>query len=603
MKRLQVLLFRLTLLLMVASCMGSTLVTIVYSYEEFTASIASSIGQPEKLAKFRELLLTQERFSLLRIISFFSSSIWVAILPFLWKQAVSVPAVTSRIAAYSNKQIKKYVSFWQAMPITIKYMAGILLLLIILSRFYFLFRFPFHVDERFTYLYFVDKGFLVSMTYYPGPSNHIFYTLICNFFDLFIADPVVVMKLPALLISIALSVVFWLIISQYFTYSIALLIAALFSFAEPVFYYSIQGRGYILLMFLTLIATQNAIKITQSNRLSFSYFFWLGVSATLGFYTLPIFLYPFVSLLLFITWQLIIQRNYTFFQPLFITCMAIAGSVFILYLPVIVFNGWRALIANSWVAPIPWQEFIPFFPQHLLKLASEIWGGLPGGIWLTSVCILFCVGGMINNNWVSVVRPWQQIYLLNLIVVIGISFLQRLLVPLRVLFYLSIYQYILLVYAALKVVQFVSAYLPIYLPAEHLQNTEKDKTTYPVNRLPMPLLLGLVYILLNVYTFYSLTKPGQFPAYKSFDATAQWLYNHRANNIFVNEYDYSLCIRFLYETRGHEIHLDTNQPQPGKEYTYVVIHKNSPYPAQLLLNQYTQVYTDSQIAIYKKMLL
>jgi hypothetical protein len=588
---------------MVASFIGSTLVIFLHSYEEFTDSVASSIGQTDKLAKFRRLLLTKERFLLLRSISSISSIVLVAILPFLWKQAVSIPSITDQISVYSQKQIAKYVSFWQAMPIAIKYSAGILFLLIILSRSYFIFRFPFHVDERFTYLYFVDKGFLVSMTYYPGPNNHILYTLICNLFDLFIADPVLAMKLPALLISIALSVVFWIIINRYFTYSISLLATALFSFAEPVFYYSMQGRGYILLMLLALLATQSAIKITQCNKLSSADFFWLWVSTTLGFYTIPIFLYPFVSLLLFITLQLIIQQKYTFFKPLLVTCIAIVSSVFVLYLPVIVFNGWRALVDNSWVAPTPWQEFVYLFPQHLLKLASELWGALPGGAWLTGVCILFCLGGILNKSWVSVVRPWQAIYLLNLVVVTGISFLQRLLVPLRVLFYLSIYQYIILVYASYKVGQLLYNYFPIHIGNYQLQEPEKGINTYSAKPLCMLISLGLLYILLNVYTFYTLTTPGQFPAYKSFDATAQWLFRHRANNIFVNDYDYSLCIRFLYETSGKEIQLDTNQPEPGKQYTYLVIQKKSPYPAQVPLNQYTQVYNDSQIKIYEKVLL
>jgi hypothetical protein len=117
------------------------------------------------------------------------------------------------------------------------------------------------------------------------------------------------------------------------------------------------------------------------------------------------------------------------------------------------------------------------------------------------------------------------------------------------------------------------------------------------------MMTALVFIALwatlNMYHFYTLSSPGHDTLYNSFDATARWLYDRQANNIYVNEYDYSLCIRFQYETHGKEVLLDTHQPVAGKEYMYLVIHHSRPYPEQLPLAQYRQVYEDTEAIIYE----
>jgi hypothetical protein len=600
MKRLQVLLLRVVLLLVAVGCIAGALLLLLNTYDDFTFRIASGIGQSHKLQKFRELLLTRDRFFLLRIISLISVILTVGMLPFLWKRAVDIPPVPDRLMAYSKSRIKSYISFWQALPMGSKYSTGILFVLILLSRACFVFRFPFHVDERFTYLYFVDKGIAVSMAYYPGPNNHILYTLICNLFNIFITDPVLVMKLPALLIGLGLSVIFWIVVSRYFTYPVALLATALFSFAEPVFYYSMQGRGYALLMLFVLLATHSAIQINRCNKHCFLYFLWFWLGCTLGFYTIPVFLYPFVSLLIFIGLHLLVQREYRTFKRLLLTTVAVSLSVAILYLPVIVFNGWDALAGNSWVSPMPWKEYLPLLPQHMLELASGLWGIFPGGVWLTGLSLLFCLGGVLSKKTAAAARPWMELYLINLTVLLSMSFLQRLLLPVRVLFYLSIYQYVIMAYAGSKIVQSIYTRYQFYFREKQLTNLQKlPRIPYAVRLLGV-LFLSLVYIALSVYNFYLITKPGQFPAYQSFDATAQWLFRRQANNIFVNDYDYSLCIRFLYETNGQEIQLYTNQPEPGKPYHYLVIYPGHLFPVQIPLNQYTRVYADGQVIVYKK---
>jgi hypothetical protein len=309
MKELLVVFVRLGLVFILACCILLTLSLWLYSYEEFTASLFTQIGEHSKLEKFRTLLLTRDRFTLLKIVACISTILAFASLILLWHRTILIHHLSGRIAVYTKSHISRFKSYWQSLPVASQYIILMLFALIALARLFFVFRFPFHVDERFTYLYFINKGIAVSMAYYPGPNNHILYTLICNLFDIFIDDSMLVMKVPALLIGFGLSFTFWLIVSRYFSYPLAIVATTLFSFAEPVFYYSMQGRGYVLLMFFVLIATHSALSITQRSTFSFSSFFWFWLSCTLGFYTIPVFLYPFVGLLVFISLQLLFQRN------------------------------------------------------------------------------------------------------------------------------------------------------------------------------------------------------------------------------------------------------------------------------------------------------
>jgi hypothetical protein len=598
MKGLLAFFIRLALILILAFCLMGTLLLYLSSYEELTAALFNQVGQSGKLEKFRTLLLTRERFYILRLIACAATALTVAAVLWLWRKAEHAAHLLGRANNYFGSRLRRLGSFWQSLPPVSKYITLALFALIFLSRLYFLFRFPFHVDERFTYLYFVHKGLAVSLAYYPGPNNHILYTLICNFFHLFIEDPVMVMKIPALLIGLVLSVSFWLVVSRYVTYPVALVAAALFSFAEPVFYYSLQGRGYALLMLFVLLATHSALNIVRQVKFSFPAYFWFWLSCTLGFYTIPIFLYPFMSLVAFICFHVLLRRKYSSFKYLIFTSAAVALSAFLLYLPVIIFNGWNALAGNAWVSPVPWQEYILLFPQHVWELASGLWGILPMGKWLSIISVILCLVVVCSRQATPSVRQWMWLYLINLAIILGISFFQRLLPPLRVVFYLNIYQYVVLILGCTELVKLFHKLQD--LPARGSNNGPGSLPLVKrVTRIMIAACISLLFAATNIYNFNALTSPDAYTIYDSFDATAQWLYHHNANNIYANEYDYSLCIRFLYETNGREVSIDTNQPEAGREYRYLVIHPSRPYPAQIALSQYRQVYKDREAIIYK----
>ncbi|QHT69363.1 hypothetical protein GXP67_23340 [Rhodocytophaga rosea] len=575
--------WRIFLILLVAIPAVCTIVIFFFSHETFTEQVFSNYHNPEKLEKFRSTLLTQERFTLLRFCLIFLTTICLIIGIAAWNRHQQVFLLWHRIRNYSFHTIKQAREFWWHLPAIERYITLCLFAVIIISRVYFLYQVPFHIDERFTYLYFVSKGMGVSMAYYPNPNNHIFFTILCTIISAFIDDPWLVMKIPAFLMGFVLVVVYWAVIRSFFDLTITLLATALFAFSAGVWYYGLQGRGYSLLMICLLIAIRSVFTILQIKKNRFTPFFWLWLSSVLGFYTIPIFIYPFTGIMLFAGIYLLTQKEYASFLRLCFCTVCILTSAFLLYLPVFVFNGWNAISGNSWVVAMPWDAFIADIPAHLLSMADNMWGYLPFGQWLLLLTIVYCIIILIRKAHSSHRRKWVYLFLICLLSLLVISVGQRILLFQRLILYLSVFQYLILALLLIDIVSWL------------IQK--------PVYRLYILTGISAFYISFNSFQFYRDTAPEKFDLYDSFDNISSLLYQKQADIIFVNMYEYALCIRFQYETNGKPIDLDSQQTESGKEYRYLVIHKEYAVPEQISLANYKVIYSDAEAVVYEKVSL
>lgn len=573
-----VLLFRLLLLLLLSTLTAIAILLYLKSYQDFTYTLFYQYGQLSKLDKFRETLLTEGRFYFLR--NSFTAFTFLAIVLFSygWNKSRIILSQWSKIKFYFVDIFEQLTSFWSRISSGEKIAVGLLLLITVVSRLFFLFRFPFHVDERFTYLYFVSKGLPVSMAYYPGPNNHIFYTIICNFAALFLESPLLIMKVPAFIIGIALSILFWGTTRHFFNTYIAFFTSVLFLFAEPVFYYGMQGRGYSLLMLFVLLMAWSSWRIISRPPLRVSSYFWFWFSSVLGFYTIPVFLYPFTATV--IATLFFLKKDYQKLKWFIGSILLVIAGVLLLYLPVFTFNGWLAVSGNAWVMPLPPDEFLQALPGNLAQLAKQPWGILPYG-QLVSLGIVLCgIVFLFKRNESPAFQFWSVLLISQILVLIGMMLFQRILLPPRVAVYLNIFLYMLLAFLLQKIYASLVKQFSI--------------------RIFLLTMIIVVYISIPVISFAKLTSPANFDRYHSFDKTANLLYNKRADSLFVNEYDYGLCVRFQFETNGKTIHIDTDQINAEAMYNYLVIHKSRPIPKSLDLSNYSITYTDSEVKVYQR---
>lgn len=214
------------------------------------------------------------------------------------------------------------------------------------------FLFPFTVDEAFSWVHLVNKGPVVSALYYPAPNNHIFYTIVCSIVNYLPFDPVWVMRIPTVIAFILCIYMVYLVFARLINSNAGIVGGILFIVHPSMIYYALHGRGYMFLVLFVLLSIW-FLYSTLINKVKYAQAGFI-VSAVLGFYTVPVFLYYFILLaftaVMYVCWHKE-WKSLRFIVTLFAT---VAILTVLLYSPVIMLNGLDALIDNGWVQA---QEF------------------------------------------------------------------------------------------------------------------------------------------------------------------------------------------------------------------------------------------------------
>jgi hypothetical protein len=269
---------------------------------------------------------------------------------------------------------------------------GLIFGLALAGRLVFLFE-PMRYDEATTFTNYASRSLFTVLTDYSAPNNHIFHTLLVRLSYLLLGNRPWVIRLPALLAGVLLVPLSYLVIRRFYNAHAALFTASLVGSSSPLIEYSVNARGYtwIAVFFLaTLVAVGALVRRHQAAC------WWLfGVSSVLGFYTIPIMLYPFG---IAVTWFLLSaalqptpQRGRQF-VPLLYSLLLIALAILVLYLPVIAVSGVHALIGNRYVVPLSGHAFAAGLPYALQETWAQWQRDLPAGL------NLLLVGGFVTAH-------------------------------------------------------------------------------------------------------------------------------------------------------------------------------------------------------------
>ncbi|MFT3796806.1 hypothetical protein [Flavobacterium sp.] len=120
---------------------------------------------------------------------------------------------------------------------------------------------------------------------------------------------------------------------KHFDYKLALVVVAISSVLFLNLYYSYMSRGYSLVTLFFILALQasfDTIKL-ENNRKHWVFF---GIASVLGFYAMPSFLYPFVTLNV-----LILYFRRANLWPQLATGFSVVLVVSLLYLPIVANDG------------------------------------------------------------------------------------------------------------------------------------------------------------------------------------------------------------------------------------------------------------------------
>jgi hypothetical protein len=244
-------------------------------------------------------------------------------------------------------------------------------------------KFPFTVDEAFSWVHLVNKGPLVSAFYYPAPNNHIFYTVLCSLLNYLPLDPVWVMRIPTVIAYLFCIHLLYLMLRRLLDHNAAFYTIFLFSIQPSILYYALHGRGYIFLVLFVILSCWFLYSALVNNVKPAYVGFVL--SCVLGFYTIPVFLYYFILLAttagVYIVW-------YKAWDRLIVLVVAFVSIVLLtslFYLPVFMLNGTDAVFNNSWVQPQTYS-FAQVY-AYLREVLTNV-SGLNGILLLTALLII-----------------------------------------------------------------------------------------------------------------------------------------------------------------------------------------------------------------------
>lgn len=348
------------ILIMLSILMISLLASAAIGYDHFIQLLARRLTTNKDSSKL-EKLLTLNRY---RSVQLFLLVISGSLLFGLFRLD-RISAFISRLIQESSDGIKScLISITKT---ELKY----ILILPVLASVYFAITLPVSFDEALTYLVFTSRGPLVSISYYPFPNNHVLHSLITNVTKFIPLKELFDLRISSILINACTWIIAYKCIAVCYNKKTALIITAISAVLFLNIYYSYMSRGYSLLNLFFMISFYCALKISN-HQTGKKYWVWFTLSSILGFFTMPSFLYPYVTLNLYI----LINRRDSLKKQVLMGLSTVAAVIF-LYIPIIIVNGLKALTGNEYVKPISRSEVIdnlrPFFLQSIREISGFHW--------------------------------------------------------------------------------------------------------------------------------------------------------------------------------------------------------------------------------------
>jgi 4-amino-4-deoxy-L-arabinose transferase-like glycosyltransferase len=250
-------------------------------------------------------------------------------------------------------------------------------------------------DEAYTFIAFASRPFLSAISDYSLPNNHIFHTLLVYLAYHLLGNQPWIIRLPAYLAGIAIVPLTYAAGAIFYNRNAGLLSAGLAAASPLLIDYSANARGYTLVCAITLVAVILAAYVKDQRN--FIAWVLLALACALGFYTIPIMLYPagmvFAWLILSgLLGDTSAEYKKTFWGYLLVACLLLAGLAALLYTPVFIKSGIGVVVNNSYVRPDD-PELSPIFGEGLLEQVrsrvsstAEQWtGGVPWAIGALSL--------------------------------------------------------------------------------------------------------------------------------------------------------------------------------------------------------------------------
>ncbi|MCE3278816.1 MAG: hypothetical protein K0S44_1007 [Bacteroidetes bacterium] len=541
-------------------------------YSTFCHYILEKLDKLHKKEYFKEEFLPEYKFNIIRIAVIISAIASLSFSYFLIRKRKTLELRIQTFAEGVRSILSSQKTFITNIKPSEKY---ILFSILSVQALYFSFlswSLPISYDEAWTYLNFTSKSVLTSASYYPAPNNHVFYSILTNLTDFFpLNDPKIKMRSLNVIFSLLTSYCFFKLLCKFFNTGVAFITLILFTFSYPLTLYGIQARGYELLILFTLITTYSLISyINEPNR---KYLYIYGIAVSLGFYTIPSFLYPFISLQLFLLAYTLKSKNFRVLKA-FIQSGVVAGVIVsILYTPIFFISGIHSITSNSYVQSISIHEVLKKMPGHIHYTSNWLFGLTNGGEIILILIILSLLFA-IKKSGVKKLKTINLLMIFLLLLPPVFMILQRVIPFERTWTYLSI---------------------PLFFGIANIFDwiNLKKKVKY------------LVSILITGYViFFSFTFPSLYKRMHVIDYQADELFKKisladihsvSSNNILMTD----ILVYKVFVKQNETIKVEAIINNSHINSDLLIVNKNS-YPDIPNLSDYISVSSNDFVTLYKK---
>ena len=248
----------------------------------------------------------------------------------------------------------------------------VLLVTLAVYRFIFVINLPVSFDEAWTYLYFSSEGFIVSLSHYPLPNNHVLNSILSSFTFLLPIDDLVALRLPSYLIGLVTSVSFYLLCRKVVGLNVSFLFTVVLSLSFYPFIYGIQSRGYgtTMLSAIVLIGTGWSICRTLKDWHLLVYV----AASCIGYAAVPSFLYSHALITIFVGGVILIQRRWGNLLKFALVNLSVVALVLLFYLPIILNSGFSSLSSNKFILKKQRVEILGELLGHFRNSFDQLFG-------------------------------------------------------------------------------------------------------------------------------------------------------------------------------------------------------------------------------------
>ena len=250
-------------------------------------------------------------------------------------------------------------------------------------------------DEAYSMAIWGRSDLLFAISDYHLPNNHVFHSLLVNLVYHHIGKTPQLLRLPVLISGSLLIPSVWLLGKLIYNDFIALTAAGLTAFGPFLVFYSVNARGYELQAFLSVLTVGLAVYALRKRNI-FAWFLLILLSG-LNFFTLPIALYPFGGICLWLFLNVLFfekganafESRGQLFKYLIFMGLCVSALSMLLYVPLLRYSGWDSFFGNIYIGGTEASTFGQTMISRLIDNVNAFTETLPAAV------ILFIAAGLL----------------------------------------------------------------------------------------------------------------------------------------------------------------------------------------------------------------